>query len=81
MLLSYQYQPDRELRRGALEALYVGLEPRAEVLAACYDALVGDRLAMDRVRGFADPMQPTNMLNELDAETVESMFAAAGRAT
>jgi oligoendopeptidase F len=78
VLLSYQYQPDRELRRGALEALYVGLEPRAEVLAACYDALVGDRLAMDRVRGFADPMQPTNMLNELDAETVESMFAAAG---
>ena len=46
------------------------------MLAACYDALVGDRLSLDRVRGFADPMQPTNMRNELDAETVDAMIAA-----
>ena len=43
---------------------------------ACYDALVGDRLALDRLRGFADPMQPTNMANELDGETVEAMMTA-----
>ena len=76
VLLSYMYSPNRDLRRAGLEALYTGLEPRVEVLASCYDALVGDRLALDRVRGFADPMEPTNMLNELDAETVEAMLAA-----
>jgi oligoendopeptidase F len=76
VLLSYMYRPERELRRGALAALYDGLAPRTEVLAACYDALVGDRLGLDRVRGFADPMQPTNMRNELDAETVDAMIAA-----
>ncbi len=76
VILSYMYRPERELRPGALEALYVGLEPRTEVLAACYDALVGDRLGLDRVRGFADPMQPTNMRNELDAATVDAMLAA-----
>jgi len=76
LLLSHLYRPEREIRLGALTALYDGLAPRADVLAACYDALVGDRLGLDRVRGFADPMQPTNMQNELDAETVDAMIAA-----
>jgi oligoendopeptidase F len=75
-LLSYLYRPDRAIRLAAVEALFEGLAPRADVLAACYDALVGDRLGIDRLRGFEDPMQPTNMDNELDGETVEAMMSA-----
>ena len=75
-LLSYLYRSDRELRLAAQAALLDGLEPRTDVLAACYDALVSDRLGLDRLRGFADPMQPTNMSNELDGETVEAMMTA-----
>ncbi len=75
-LLSYLYRSDRELRLAAQAALLDGLEPRTDVLAACYDALVSDRLSLDRLRGFADPMQPTNMANELDGETVEAMMTA-----
>jgi len=75
-LLSYLYRSDRALRVRALDALLDGLEPRGDVLAACYDALVGDRLGLDRLRGFADPMQPTNMSNELDGAIVEAMMAA-----
>ncbi|HSX21527.1 MAG TPA: M3 family metallopeptidase, partial [Gaiellaceae bacterium] len=75
-LLSYLYRPERELRRDAHTALLEGLMPRADVLGACYDALVGDRLGQDRLRGYAHPMQPTNMNNELDDETVEAMMAA-----
>jgi oligoendopeptidase F len=75
-LLAYLYRPERKLRLAAQAALLEGLEPRADVLAACYDALVGDRLGLDRLRGFADPMQPTNMSNELDGETVEAMMTA-----
>ncbi len=75
-LLSYLYRPERELRLGALEALYEGLATRADVLAACYDALVGDRLALDRLRGIPDPMLPTNLRNELDGAVVEGMLAA-----
>jgi oligoendopeptidase F len=75
-LLSCLYRTDRGLRLRAVEALFDGLGPRADVLAACYDALVGDRLAVDRLRGFANPMQPTNMNNELDDETVEAMLTA-----
>jgi oligoendopeptidase F len=75
-LLSYVHSPDRELRLRALEALYEGLGAVADVQAACYDALVGDRLSVDRLRGIADPMLPTNMRNELDGDVVESMLAA-----
>jgi oligoendopeptidase F len=75
-LLSYFHAPDRELRRRALAALLDGLEPRTDVLGACYDALVGDRLGQDRLRGYRHPLQPTNMNNELDDETVEAMLAA-----
>jgi oligoendopeptidase F len=73
-LLSYLYRPERELRARAIDTLYEGLEPRSDVLAASYDALVGDRLTTDKLRGFAQPMQPTNMSNELDDETVDAML-------
>jgi oligoendopeptidase F len=75
-LLSCLYRTDRSLRLRAVDALYEGLEPRTDVLAACYDALVGDRLTVDRLRGFENPMQPTNMDNELDDATVEAMLTA-----
>jgi len=75
-LLSHLHHPDREVRLNALTVLYEALEPRVDVLAACYDALVGDRLGIDRLRGYSDPMQPTNMTNELDGETVEAMMTA-----
>jgi oligoendopeptidase F len=75
-LLSYLYRPDRDIRLRAVTSLFEGLAPRADVLAAAYDALVGDRLSTDRLRGYEDPMQPTNMSNELDGETVEAMLTA-----
>jgi oligoendopeptidase F len=75
-LLSCLYRTDRGLRLKAVTALFAGLEPRADVLAACYDALVGDRLTVDRLRGFENPMRPTNMGNELDDEIVEAMLSA-----
>jgi oligoendopeptidase F len=75
-LLSYVYRPERELRIRAIDALYDGLEPRTDVLAASYDALVGDRLTTDKLRGYESPMRPTNMANELDDEVVDAMMTA-----
>ena len=53
-LLSYVHDPDRELRLAALDVLYEALDTVADVQAACYDALVGDRLSVDRLRGIPD---------------------------
>jgi oligoendopeptidase F len=79
-LLSYLYRPERELRQRAIDTLYEGLAPRADVLAASYDALVGDRLTTDKLRGYDHPMQPTNMANELEDEIVDAMMAATEEA-
>ena len=75
-LLSYVYSSDRDLRLRALDAVYAGLAPIAGVQAACYDAVVGDRLSVDRLRGVPEPMLPTNLRNELDGAVVEAMLAA-----
>lgn len=75
-LLAHVRNPDRELRRRALEALYEGLEPHADTLAHVYDTLVGDRLAMDKLRGYSGPMEPTHLRNELPAGVVEGMMDA-----
>ncbi len=75
-LLSYIHHPDRELRLAALDTLYGALEAVADVQAACYDALVGDRLALDRLRGIPDAMWPTNQRNELGGDVVEAMLSS-----
>jgi oligoendopeptidase F len=75
-LLAHVRDPERELRRRALETLYDALEPHADTLAHSYDTLVGDRLAMDRLRGYASPMDPTHLRNELPGDVVDRMLDA-----
>jgi oligoendopeptidase F len=75
-LLSYVHHPDRETRLAALGLLFEALEGLGDVQAACYDAIVGDRLAIDRLRGIPDVMWPTNQRNELDGDVVETMMTA-----
>ncbi len=78
-LLALVRDPDRDVRRRALETLYEGLEPHTDTLAHCYDTLVGDRLAIDRLRGHTDPMERTHLRNELDGAVVERMMEAVER--
>ena len=69
--------PDRDVRRRAQEATNALIEPVLPVLAHCYDALVADRLAVDQLRGFSDPMAPRVLQDELDSAVVEGLLAAA----
>ncbi len=75
-LLACVRNPDRGLRLRALDTLYEALEPQTPVLAHCYDTLVGDRLSMDRLRGYAGPMELTHLRNELPGAAVDHMMAA-----
>ena len=75
-LLSYVHHPDREVRLAALGVLFEALDGLADVQAACYDAIVGDRLSIDRLRGIPDAMWPTNQRNELEGDVVEAMMVA-----
>ena len=64
---------------GRGDALYDGLGPHRDTLAHVYDTLVADRLAMDRLRGYEGPMDPTHLRNELPAGVVEGMMDAVER--
>jgi oligoendopeptidase F len=75
-LLAYVHRPEREIRLAALDTVYEALADVADVQAACYDAIVGDRLSVDRLRGVPDPMLPTNQANELEGSVVETMISA-----
>ena len=75
-LLACVRNPDRDVRMRALETLYATLAPNTSTLAHCYDTLVGDRLAMDRLRNYADPMDPTHLRNEVPGAAVEAMMTA-----
>ena len=78
-LLAYMRDERRDVRVRAIDTLYTMLEPQAPVMAHCYDTLVGDRLAMDKLRGYASPMHQTHLSNELDPAVVEGMFDAVAR--
>jgi oligoendopeptidase F len=69
--------PDRDVRRRALQTTTALVDPVLPVLAHCYDSLVADRLAVDRLRGHDDPVEPTNLVNEVDAGVVEAMLTAS----
>jgi oligoendopeptidase F len=72
-----RWHAHRDVRRGAQEATAALFEPVLPVLAHCYDSLVADRLAVDRLRGYDDPIDERNLENELDAGMVEALLAAS----
>jgi oligoendopeptidase F len=69
--------PDRDVRRRANEACSDVVDPVLPVVAQCLDALVGDRLAVDRLRGYEDPMAHSLLENEVDTSIVEGLLAAS----
>jgi oligoendopeptidase F len=78
-LLACVRNPDRDTRFRALDTLYDALGPHAPTLSHCYDTLVGDRLAMDRLRAYDDPMDPTHLRNEVPGPAIEAMMSAVER--
>ena len=69
--------PDRDVRRRAQETTTGLFEPVLPVIAHCYDSLVADRLALDRLRGHDDPIEQANLESEIDAGVVEALLAAS----
>ncbi|MFI6048799.1 M3 family oligoendopeptidase [Streptomyces violascens] len=66
---------DRDVRKPAYDVLVRGLEPHAASLALAYDALVGDRLAVDRLRRLPGPRALSDFDNHLDPAAVDGMLA------
>jgi len=73
-LLALFYQPDRELRRQAHDVFYGALASRGPAAAFIYETLIQDKLTMDRLRHYSDPMASRHLRNEVDPESVEQMM-------
>ena len=73
-LLGYLHNPDRELRE---KAFTIFLEKHAEqslVYSTIFNTVALDHAKEMELRGYSQPMQSTNLGNELSDETVESLM-------
>jgi oligoendopeptidase F len=75
-LLKLLRRPEPELRRAAYDAAVGAYETVTEVVAACWDAVVADRVAEDELRGRAHPAQATLDDDELDLDALETLIDA-----
>jgi len=73
-ILSLLHEPDRALRRRAMDTLYEGLSQHGQVLTFTYDTLIQDHLTMDRLRAYPDPMSQRHLFNQIDGEAVKTMM-------
>src|SRR6185369_13177342 len=73
-LLSLLHEPERDLRRRAMDTLYQGLSQQSQVLTFIYDTLIQEHRTMDRLRDYSDPMAQRHLFNEIDGDAVKTMM-------
>ena len=74
--LTLMRHPDRALRQRAFESLYSVLDTQQQTLSYIYNTLIQDKLTMDRLRGYPDPMFSRHLANEIEPEAVQAMMSA-----
>lgn len=75
-LLSLLYEPDRETRRFAADALTRGLHDHSRLLGFVFNTLVQDKAARDRLRRYPEPAAERHLANEIEPETVAALLQA-----
>jgi oligoendopeptidase F len=75
-VLALLYEPEREVRREAADALTRVLHENARTLGFVLNTLVQDKAGDDRRRRYPSPMASRHLANEIDAESVESLLGA-----
>ncbi|HVH17103.1 MAG TPA: M3 family oligoendopeptidase [Myxococcota bacterium] len=75
-VLARLYEPRRERRRAAAQALSEGLRANSRVLAFIFNTLVQDKSVQDRLRSYPSPMASRHLANEIEAASVASLLSA-----
>jgi oligoendopeptidase F len=75
-LLALLYEPDRDTRRLAADALTRGLRGNSRLLAFVFNTLVQDKASRDRLRRYPDPAAERHLANEIEPETVAALLEA-----
>ena len=76
-MLSHLHEPDRELRRRAMDTLYQGLAQHGQMLTFIFDTLIQDNSTVDRLRHYPTPIAQRHLANEIDGEAVKTMMEVA----
>jgi oligoendopeptidase F len=74
--LSRLTSPDRELRRGAADAVTAALEPGLRTRAFIMNTLVMDKSVDDRLRRYPHWLAARNLANEVSDESVQALLEA-----
>jgi oligoendopeptidase F len=78
-ILARLYDPDRDVRRRAAEAISQGLKDHARLLAFIFNTIVLDHQSDTQLRHFANPMASRNLSNEIGDSVVEALLGATER--
>lgn len=74
--LSRLHSPERDVRKGAAEAVTKGLEPGLATRVFIFNTLLHDKAVNDRLRGYSHWLQSRNLSNEASDESVEALVTA-----
>ncbi|MGH7778127.1 MAG: M3 family oligoendopeptidase [Candidatus Dormibacterales bacterium] len=74
--LSYQYQPDRELRKEAAEAVSAALARDIRTRSYVFNVVLQEKAIDDRVRSYPSWISSRNLANETSDEAVEALVTA-----
>ncbi len=71
------YDSDRDVRRGAAEAVTAALEPGLRTRTFAFNAILQDKAIDDRLRGYPTWVSSRNLSNETTDEAVQALIDAA----
>ena len=74
--LSLLHSPDREVRRGAAEAVTEALQPGLRTRAYIFNTLLQDKATDDRLRDYPTWISSRNLSNEASDESVAALVEA-----
>jgi len=74
--LSRLTAPDREVRRGAAEAVTAALAPGLRTRGYLFNTLLHDKAVDDRMRGYPHWLASRNLANEASDESVQALVEA-----
>jgi len=75
--MSRLYEPERDTRRAAAEAITKALEPGLRTRTFVFNTILLDKSIDDRLRGYPTWLSSRNLANETTDEAVEALIAAA----
>src|SRR3989338_4944794 len=79
-VLSLFHSPDRSQRKMASESLGGGLKANNHLLSYIYNMILADHRAILKIRHYRHPMDPMNLSNEIDLESVLNLVKSVKEA-